>query len=127
MNKKRLTGKVLGELESQIMKIIWRHNDTVSVRDITEILSKKRRIAYTTVMTIMGRLVEKGFLKRESFGKAYLYKASYSKDKFLQKISRQIIHNLLSSFGETAIAYFTQELGKVPINQRKGLSKILKT
>ena len=68
MNKKRVTGKVLGELESEIMEIIWRQKDTVSVKDITEVLGKKRQIAYTTVMTIMTRLANKGVLVRHLNG-----------------------------------------------------------
>lgn len=119
-------GKVLGELESEIMKLVWDVNTPTSVKTITESLLKKRKIAYTTVMTVMGRLVEKGLLKRKSFGKAYQYEAAYSKDKFLTRISRQIIKNFVSSFGESAIAHFAQEVDKIPIEKRKKLIKILK-
>jgi len=62
MNKKRVTGKVLGDLESEVMEIIWSQKGAVSVKSVTEILIKRRQIAYTTVMTIMARLVNKGVL-----------------------------------------------------------------
>lgn len=120
------TNQLLGELEKEIMEVIWANKRPMTVRNVFGVISTSRGIAYTTVMTIMGRLIDKGLLKKQRMGKAYAYKASYSKDKFLQKISRQILNNLLSNFGETAIAYFTEELEKIPTAKRKNLMKILK-
>lgn len=119
-------GKVLGELESEIMEIIWQSKEPVSVGTITQNLQKKRQIAYTTVMTIMGRLVEKGLLKRQESGKAYIYKFVYSKDRFLTRVSRQIIKNFIASFGETAVAHFAQEVNRLTPAKRRELNKLLK-
>lgn len=118
--------KVLGELETQVMEIVWEAQEPVSVSDVVKTLSKKRTIAYTTVMTIMGRLTDKGLLKRTSLGKAYFYKPTYSKDTFLTRVSRQIIKNLASSFGETAIAHFADELENITPQKKQKLIKILK-
>ncbi len=118
-------GKLLGELESEIMEIIWAFKKPISVKNVTEMLQKERKIAYTTVMTVMGRLVEKGLLKRAEVGKAYLYHSAYSKDKFLTKISRQIIKNFVASFGESAVANFTQEIAKISPEKRRELIKLL--
>jgi len=119
-------GKFLGELESDVMEVIWRSAGPVSVREVYVVLQKKRQIAYTTVMTIMGRLTAKGLLKRKDEGKAYQYLASYSKDRFLTNISRQIIKNFVSNFGETAIAHFASELEKIPTQKKQELVKLLK-
>lgn len=118
--------QLLGELEKEIMGIVWESNQPVTVREVFNAIKVKRNIAYTTVMTIMGRLTDKGLLKKQKRGKAHVYKASYSKDKFLKKISRQIINNLLSSFGETSVVHFTEELEKIPASKRKHLAEILK-
>lgn len=120
------TNQILGTLEKDIMDLVWNASNPVTVREIFEQLGKKRKIAYTTVMTIMGRLVKKGFLKTSGEGKAYTYKAAISKDKFLTEASRQIIKNLVSSFGDVAIAHFTEELEKIPVARRKSLTRILK-
>lgn len=120
------SGRFLGELEKEVMEIIWQSTKPITVRLVFEAISKMRKIAYTTVMTIMGRLVKKGYLKTESSGKAYTYKALLSKDKFLTKVSRQIIKNLVSSFGDTAIAHFAQELEKIPADKKQKLVKLLK-
>ena len=119
-------GKVLGELESDVMQIVWQQKGPISVREVTEILQKKRKIAYTTVMTIMGRLNDKSVLKRKTDGKAYFYQAAYSKDKFLTRMSKQIIKNFVSSFGEAAIASFVQEIDKIPVDKKRKLLKLLK-
>ncbi|MBI2443083.1 MAG: BlaI/MecI/CopY family transcriptional regulator [Candidatus Levybacteria bacterium] len=119
-------GKVLGELETQVMEIIWQAKEPISVSEVVAVLSKKRDIAYTTVMTIMTRLIEKGLLKRTALGKAYVYKPIFSKDTFLTKVSQQIIKNLVSRFGDKAIAHFAQELDKVPEEKKAKLLQILK-
>lgn len=126
MNSDQKIGKVLGELESDIMEIVWDSKSPIFVRDVTLDLQRNRKVAYTTVMTIMGRLVEKGLLKRATSGKAYTYQPVYSKERFLTRISRQIIKNFVSKFGESAIAHFAQEVEKLAPQKRKQLRKILK-
>lgn len=116
----------LGQLEKEVMEVVWSNKEPVTVRFVFNAIGKRRKIAYTTVMTIMGRLVKKKFLKTTGQGKAYTYLATYSKDKFLTKVSRQIINNLVSGFGDTAIAHFAQEIEKVPLEKREKLLKILK-
>lgn len=127
MSIKQKFGKVLGKLESEIMEIVWQSQSPISVRSVTEILHQQRKIAYTTVMTIMGRLTEKGLLKRNKSGKAYVYQPSYSKDKFLTRASRQIIKNFVLNFGQVAIAHFAQEIEKIPADKRRKLLKMLKS
>lgn len=119
-------GKVLGALESDVMHVIWQSPIPVSVRFVTETLQKERKIAYTTVMTIMSRLTEKGLLKRKSRGKAYVYYAAYSKDKLLTKVSRQIIKNLVDTFGESTVAHFAQEIEQIEPNTKIKLLHILR-
>ena len=126
MNTEEKIGKVLGELESDVMEIIWQSKGPIAVRTVTQSLQKKRQIAYTTVMTIMGRLVEKGLLKRKESGKAYIYKCVYSKDRFLTRVSRQIIKNFIASFGWSAVAHFAEEVNRLTPTKRKELKKLLK-
>lgn len=116
----------LGKLEREIMELVWLNKEPITVRAVFESVSKQRKIAYTTIMTVMGRLVKKGLLSTKPLGKAYLYQATYSKDRFLAKISSQIIKGLISSYGDLAIAHFTEELEKIPAPKRQELLKLLK-
>lgn len=120
------TYQFLGKLEKEAMEIIWQKKEPVTVRFVFETLSEKRKVAYTTIMTIMSRLAEKGVLQRVELGKAYVYQPKFSKDKFLSKVTKQIIKNFVSSFGEIAVAHFAQELEKIPANKKKKLLKMLK-
>lgn len=118
--------QVLGELEKEVMDVVWKNSSPVTVREVLERISKKRKVAYTTVMTIMTRLVAKGLLKRKLYdNKAYTYQVVYSKGKFLTKTSKQIIKNFISNFGESAIAHFAQEIEKIPADKRRRLLKML--
>jgi predicted transcriptional regulator len=65
----------LGDLEDAIMTRVWEWNRPVTVREVLEDLSRERTIAYTTVMTVMDNLRQKGWLRREAEGRAYRYEA----------------------------------------------------
>lgn len=75
--------KLLGALEAEIMKYMWDIGQA-RVRHILKLIDNKRPIAYTTVMTVMGHLVEKGLLTRTTNGNCYIYKVAQTKDEFLR-------------------------------------------
>ncbi|OEU90581.1 CopY family transcriptional repressor [Streptomyces abyssalis] len=65
------------------MTRVWRWNRPVTVREVLEDLRDDRSIAYTTVMTVMDNLHQKGWLRRGQEGRAYRYepvstRAAYS-------------------------------------------------
>ena len=126
MDTEQKVGKVLGELELDIMEIIWQSSGPISVRTVAQSLQKRRQIAYTTIMTIMGRLTVKGLLKSSKEGKAYIYQPAYSREKFLTRVSRQIIKNFIASFGDAVVAHFAEEINKIEPAKRKSLTKLLK-
>lgn len=87
----RKRSSTLTEQELAIMKIVWGF-DGVSVRDVYEALLKKRRIAYTTVMTMMNVLVDKGHLaKNKSSSGAF----EYAQTKKRAEVERSMIHEFL--------------------------------
>jgi predicted transcriptional regulator len=65
----------LGDLEDAVMTRVWQWNRPVTVREVLEDLQQERSIAYTTVMTVMDNLHQKGWLRREHEGRAYRYEA----------------------------------------------------
>ncbi|WEH40414.1 BlaI/MecI/CopY family transcriptional regulator [Streptomyces sp. AM 2-1-1] len=65
----------LGELEDAVMTRVWQWNRPVTVREVLEDLQRERSIAYTTVMTVMDNLHQKGWVRREVDGRAYRYTA----------------------------------------------------
>ena len=97
--------KVLGPLEAEVMRAIWRAKGPVSVRDVLDALNRDRRdaLAYTTVMTVMSRLAEKEILRRTPQGRAYVYEAA------VPDAAAIAVRSLVRDFGEAAVAQFVDE------------------
>ncbi|GHO84732.1 BlaI/MecI/CopY family transcriptional regulator [Dictyobacter formicarum] len=92
--------KVLGDLEAEIMELIWArpaHEGTI-VRDIFEALYERRRIAYTTVMSTMTRLAKKKLLRVEKQDQAYVYYPNYTQQEFISHFVGRILEDLFVSF-----------------------------
>jgi predicted transcriptional regulator len=105
--------RLLGELEQEIMEILWEWTEA-SVREVLEQLngrrSRKRQLAYTTVMTVMSRLADKGILHRELVGRAHTYIVVRTREAFLAEASDEFARQLVEDFGEAAIVSFVNVL-----------------
>lgn len=93
----------LGQLEQEIMDVLWKKREG-SVRDVVKQLLRKKDIAYTTVLTVMNRLVEKGFLRRAENGVAFVYSPVESQEKFLQSTFKKFFSILSRDFGKDVVA-----------------------
>lgn len=102
--------RVLGSLEAEVMDIIWRKGQEVTIREVWEELKRTRAIAFNTVMTVMNRLVDKRFLRREPGREAYRFLPFQTREGFLREISRRVAAGLVEDFGEHAIAPFVEAL-----------------
>src|SRR5262245_19275209 len=122
--------KVLGPLETEIMQIIWR-DDRSTVKKVHRKLSQNRAsenrdIAYTTVMTTMSRLAEKGVLNRHREGLAYVYTPAIKEEEFVTMVVQQVLDGLLDDYSETAIDYMVDYLARRNHSELKRLQKELK-
>ena len=75
--------------ELEIMKLVWQRG-AATVRDVYEALLERRKIAYTTVMTMMGILEQKGHLKKSSDERAYVYTPAQPQ--------REVVGNMVHDF-----------------------------
>lgn len=92
--------KVLGDLEADIMELIWARPAGVgtTVRDIFEILYQQRRLAYTTVMSTMTRLAKKKLLQVEKREQTYIYTPTVTQQEFISHLVSRILEDLFVSF-----------------------------
>lgn len=116
--------KYLGELEGAIMEIAWAR-ERVSVREVVAALRPQRDLAYTTAMTVMGRLAEKGVFTRERVGRTDVYRPVYTREQFRATISAAIVGDLVSDFGEVALAQFADALERSDPARRERLRQML--
>lgn len=101
--------KVLGELEADIMSVIWKSSQGLTVRQVTDQLQEKKKVAYTSVMTVMGILVEKRLLSVDKSKQAYTYFAIQNQEEFTQKVVNKVLESFLSDFEEPVLQFFSQK------------------
>jgi len=103
--------KVLGPLETEIMQVVWKDQPS-TVKKVHRALAQQRDIAYTTVMTTMSRLADKGVLLRQRDGLAYTYTPALSEDDFVTLVVQQVLDGLLTDYSETAVDYMIDFLAR---------------
>lgn len=116
--------KVLGPLETDIMQIVWQ-DERSTVKKVHRKLSQHRDIAYTTVMTTMSRLAEKGVLNRHREGLAYVYTPAITEDDFVTMVVQQVLDGLLDDYSETAVDYIIDYLARHNPGELRRLQKTL--
>lgn len=104
--------KVFGDLEAEIMGVIWALGQA-TVADVHRELSGEREIAYTTVKTVMGRLADKGYLKRRSTERAHVYTPTKGREEFLREVSDEILTGLFVDFGEPIAAHLLETVSRL--------------
>jgi predicted transcriptional regulator len=93
----------LGGLESAIMDVLWQTEEPAKVREVLDGLSG-RKLAYTTVMTVLENLFRKGWVKRERDGKAYRYRPTCSREEAAARTLREVLES--SGDPEAALLHF---------------------
>jgi predicted transcriptional regulator len=102
-SRRGLSFSAIGSLEAEILALVWeREPDATRVRDVYEELRAKRRIAYTTVMTVLGNLVKKGLLVRDTSSIAYLYRAAIPGDEVAGEVLESLVAILYRGRSEAA-------------------------
>lgn len=100
----------LGELEAVIIDRVWnRGATTTSVREIFDELAAEREIAYTTVMSTMDNLHNKGWLAREKDGKAYRYWPTLTREEHSARLMREALD--AGGSPELVLNHFVEQIG----------------
>ena len=80
----------LTDLENEVMQAVW-DGGTCTVEAVYQVVSRKRKLKETTVRTLLRRLEQKGYLRHESDGRAYVYRAVEPARRLAARAVRQII------------------------------------
>ena len=97
---KRRTPTRLGETELEVLDIVWELG-TASVADVLEIIRKRRKVAYTTVMTVMRKLADKGYLDFKEEGRTYLYSPGIPAEQVRGRLLSDVVSSV---FGGSRVA-----------------------
>ena len=116
--------KALSELEQEVMNIVWECGDC-SVREVLTRINKKKKLAYTTISTILQRLYDKGLVARTNMRLVIYYSPKLSKENYSKNMARSFIAKFFNSFGDAAIASFAESIDKLPKSKKEYFLKLL--
>ncbi|MGA4670664.1 BlaI/MecI/CopY family transcriptional regulator [Propionibacteriaceae bacterium Y1923] len=114
---------MLGELEAAIMQVLWSSNEPMSVRAVYEQLAEQRKLAYTTVMTVLDRLAKKGRVTRTQEGRAWIYSPSATHSTMVV----EAMSELLDEAGDEANLVLAQFVEGLPHAQHEHLGRVLRS
>lgn len=90
------------------MKIVW-ELENATVRDVYEELRKRRRLAYTTVMTVMNILEQKAHLKKSRQDRAYVYQATRPKKQVVREMVREFVGRVFDGAAQPLLVHLVQD------------------
>jgi predicted transcriptional regulator len=109
--RRQVAGRRLGELEAEVMELAWGHGDWIGVNEILAALQGRQR-AYTTVMTIVTRLCDKGLLERQREGRGFVYRPALSKEQLAARTLRDVLAS--ADDPRAVLAHFIKDLEASP-------------
>jgi BlaI family transcriptional regulator, penicillinase repressor len=101
--KSTLTGQ-----ELEIMKVIWKLG-TPTVRQVYETLLEHRKVAYTTVMTMMNILEQKGYLKKRQVDRAFVYSPSRPEKQVIRAMVREFVDRVFNGAAEPLLLHLVED------------------
>ena len=90
------------------MKVIW-ERESVTVRDVYEALLERRKVAYTTVMTMMKILEQKKYLKKNQSDRAYVYRAAQPKGQVIGAMVRDFVNRVFNGSAEPLLLHLVED------------------
>jgi predicted transcriptional regulator len=104
----RRRSTTLTEQELEIMKVVW-ERESATVRDVYETLLERRKVAYTTVMTMMKILEQKKYLKKTQADRAYVYRPAQPKGQVVRDMVRDFVDRVFNGSAEPLLVHLVEE------------------
>jgi len=109
--------------ELAIMKVVWRL-DKATVRDVYEALRDKRPIAYTTVMTMMKILEDKGYLKKVLVDRAHVYRPAQKRQQVVGAMVRDFLDRVFDGAPADLLVHLAKD-NKLTDKQRRIVKQLI--
>jgi BlaI family penicillinase repressor len=109
--------------ELAIMKVVWRL-DKATVRDVYEALRDERPVAYTTVMTMMKILEEKGYLKKVLVDRAHVYRPAQRRQQVVGAMVRDFLDRVFDGATGDLLVHLAKD-NKLTDKQRRIVKKLI--
>src|SRR5829696_5912588 len=109
--------------ELELMKIVWHHEDGVTVRDVYEELRTRRAVAYTSVMTSLKTLEQKGHLRVTQQDRAYLYRAARPKQQVIKDMVRDFVDRVFNGASQPLVLHLLED-EQITESELRDISKL---
>jgi predicted transcriptional regulator len=109
--------------ELAIMKVVWR-KDEATVRDVYEALQETRPVAYTTVMTMMRILQEKGYLTKATHDRAHVYRPAKPRQQVIGGMVRDFLDRVFDGASDALLVHLARD-NKLTAKQRRIVRQLL--
>ena len=115
---------VLTGQELEIMKVIWGRG-SATVREVYEEMLKRRKIAYTTVMTMMGILEAKKYLKKAPGERANVYRPAQPKSQVIGRMVSEFVNRVFNGSAKPLLVHLmeNEQLSREEIEEIARLTK----
>ena len=114
---------ITGELQSQVMSVVWRLGN-VTVEQVRSALPSRYRGTHNTVQTILNRLAERGLLTRHKSGKAIEYRPRISEAEYLSRSISQALAGASMDARQAALAHLFGKLDKRELADLQQLARV---
>jgi len=94
--------------ELEVLQIIW-EDGPCTVREVMNLLKPKRPRAYTSVMSLMNVMAEKGLLRQKPKGRAFIYSAKVSRDKTQSSMLSDLLNRAFDGSANVLVAHLLQQ------------------
>src|ERR1041385_4543968 len=95
--------------ELNILRIVWQHKTSVTVREVWEVMRDEPRRAYTSVMSLMNVMVDKGLLTRRPHGKAFIYSAAVTEKRALGDLVGDLVRRAFEGSASALVAHLLEK------------------
>ena len=104
----KLKSSTLTPQELEIMKVVWQKGEA-TVRDVYEDLLERRKIAYTTVLTMLNVLETKGHLRKRQDDRAFVYKPTKPEATVVRSMVREFVDRLFDGAAEPLVVHLLRD------------------
>lgn len=104
--------KILGDLEARVMRAVWDIGSAAPAREVHELVAESHNVAQLTVVTVLNKLVRKGFLRRFKRQDLLHYEAQWTEAEFLSHASRRVVEEILAFEPDAVAASFVDVLAE---------------
>lgn len=118
--------KVLGDLESRVMRAIWTIGRPAPARAVHNRIVRSHPVASLTVITVLNKLVAKGLLRREKRDELLHFSATLSEEEFRAQASRRVVEGILSFGPEAVTSSFVDVLAERDLEQLAELGRLVR-